>query len=157
MAEPPEDWRALTQTPEDALGVALLMAIFVVMVVSVIFRYGLNDSLIWSEEVARYGLVLMTFIGAATGFRRHSHIAVDLGASIPLALRRLLAACVFIASLAVTGFLAWQAFAITAVLRTSRSAALEIPLAWLYGAVGVALVWATLRLVMTLWRTDIPR
>ena len=41
-------------------------------------RYVLNDSLAWTEEIARYGLMWVVFIGAAMVTRRNTHIAVEL-------------------------------------------------------------------------------
>lgn len=57
---------------------AILLAIVLVLFVAVIFRYALNRPLGWPEEVARLGLVWLTFLGAYLAFRRGAHIHVDL-------------------------------------------------------------------------------
>ena len=51
--------RVLDFPVEDVLGVAALLAAFAVMSVQIFLRYVLNDSLIWSEEAARYLLIAM--------------------------------------------------------------------------------------------------
>lgn len=40
-------------------------------------RYILNDSLAWTEEIARYFLIGVTFFGAIMATRKQSHIAVE--------------------------------------------------------------------------------
>ena len=40
-------------------------------------RYVLNNSLAWTEEIARYLLIALTFIGAAMAVRKGTHIAVE--------------------------------------------------------------------------------
>ncbi len=40
-------------------------------------RYVMNDSAAWTEEVARYVLVAVVFIGAAIGVTKNSQIQVD--------------------------------------------------------------------------------
>src|SRR5262245_66504224 len=57
---------------------AIAMAIIVVvMAVQVFYRYALNDSLIWTEEVSRYLLILMTFLLVGVAFERGELVSVQ--------------------------------------------------------------------------------
>jgi TRAP-type C4-dicarboxylate transport system permease small subunit len=40
-------------------------------------RYVMNDSASWTEEIARYLLIAVVFIGAAIGVAKNNHIQVD--------------------------------------------------------------------------------
>ena len=40
-------------------------------------RYVMNDSAAWTEEIARYLLIAVVFVGAAIGVARNTHIHVD--------------------------------------------------------------------------------
>ena len=40
-------------------------------------RYVLNDSAAWTEEIARYLLISVVFVGAAIGVLKNNHIQVD--------------------------------------------------------------------------------
>lgn len=40
-------------------------------------RYVINDSAAWTEEIARYLLIAVVFVGAAMGVRNNQHIQVD--------------------------------------------------------------------------------
>jgi len=40
-------------------------------------RYILNDSLAWTEEIARFLLIGVTFFGSIMATRKQSHIAVE--------------------------------------------------------------------------------
>ncbi len=47
------------------------------VILQVFFRYILNDSLFWSEELARFLLVWLTFVGATVAYHRNMHPGVD--------------------------------------------------------------------------------
>lgn len=49
----------------------------ILVAVQVFCRYILNSSLFWSEELARYMLVWLSFIGATVAYYRHLHPGVD--------------------------------------------------------------------------------
>jgi TRAP-type C4-dicarboxylate transport system permease small subunit len=56
-------------------GLGFSMAI--VVVGQVFFRYALNRSLFWSEELARFFLVWLTFMGASVAYHRGVHPGID--------------------------------------------------------------------------------
>ena len=64
--------------PEDWIAFVLFWGLAFIVFLQFFTRYVLNDSLAWTEEIARYGLIWVTFIGAAMVTRRNSHIAVVL-------------------------------------------------------------------------------
>ena len=41
-------------------------------------RYALNNSAAWTEEIARYLLIGVVFVGASIGVAKNNHIQVDL-------------------------------------------------------------------------------
>ncbi len=61
----------------EFLLIGLLAAISLLIFIQVVFRYGFNHSIYWSEEVGRYTLIWITFIGASVGFKKKAHVGVD--------------------------------------------------------------------------------
>jgi tripartite ATP-independent transporter DctM subunit len=59
-----------------AASVLCLSSCCATVLVAVFFRYALNDSLVWSEEVARWFLMGTVFLGAALAYRRGVHIGL---------------------------------------------------------------------------------
>lgn len=56
----------------------LAFATLVIDVSAAIFwRYVLNDSIVWAEELARYLFVWITFIGGGLGVAKNIHVGVD--------------------------------------------------------------------------------
>lgn len=72
-----------------ALGIFWLLGATVLY--QFITRYVLNDSAAWTEEIARYMLVGVVFVGASIGVAKNNHIQVDFFyRHMPLALGRVL-------------------------------------------------------------------
>ena len=57
-------------------GLGLAMALTVAT--QVFYRYVLNQSLFWSEELARFMLVWLTFLGTSVAYKRQAHPGVDI-------------------------------------------------------------------------------
>ena len=60
---------------------AVIAACLIVMVVlvfgNVVLRYGFNSGITISEELSRWLLVWLTFLGAIVAMREHAHLGVD--------------------------------------------------------------------------------
>ena len=61
----------------DAIVFAIFWMLFAIVAWQFFTRYVLNDSAGWTEEIARYLLIGVTFVGAITAMRKRSHIAVE--------------------------------------------------------------------------------
>src|ERR1041384_6167480 len=101
--------------PEDWIAFAIFWSLAFIVFLQFFTRYVLNDSLAWTEEIARYGLMWIVFIGGAMVTRRNSHIAVELLANVmkPGRLRSALLALVDFIKLAFIGLLAYVSVTIT--------------------------------------------
>jgi TRAP-type C4-dicarboxylate transport system permease small subunit len=68
-------------------------ALFLVVVLAVIGRYVFGKSLTWTEEVPRYLLIWISFLGAAACVARREHVGFDvLFNALPQRVRRRLGA-----------------------------------------------------------------
>src|SRR6476646_4331201 len=58
--------------------IALCLAVMVVLVFgNVVLRYLFNSGITVSEELSRWLMVWLTFLGAIVALREHSHLGVD--------------------------------------------------------------------------------
>ncbi len=62
---------------DDAIVLVFFWALAVVVFLQFFTRYVLNDSFGWTEEIARYLLIGVTFSGAVMAVRKESQIAVE--------------------------------------------------------------------------------
>jgi TRAP-type C4-dicarboxylate transport system permease small subunit len=59
-------------------AIALCLAVMVVLVFgNVVLRYGFNSGIRISDELSRWLLVWLSFLGAIVAVREHSHLGVD--------------------------------------------------------------------------------
>lgn len=63
--------------PEDSIVFFVFWALFAVVFLQLFARYVLNNSPGWTEEIARYLLIGVTFIGSIMAMRKGTHIAVE--------------------------------------------------------------------------------
>ena len=68
---------ALLDVATEAVTATLLVGTCLVAILQVFFRYVLNNSLPWPEELARWAFVWTVFAGMSLGVHRGTHIRID--------------------------------------------------------------------------------
>ena len=140
--------------PEDWLVFAIFWGLAFIVFLQFFTRYVLNDSLAWTEEIARYGLMWVVFIGGAMVTRRNSHIAVELISNVmkPGPVRSALLAFVDIVKLAFIGLLAWLSITILDRMSIQRMTVIDWPMSYVYGGVALGCFLMLLRQIQGTWR-----
>jgi len=64
-------------TVEAWAALGIFWALGLTVLYQFVTRYVLNDSAAWTEEIARYLLIGVVFIGASIGVAKNNHIQVD--------------------------------------------------------------------------------
>jgi TRAP-type C4-dicarboxylate transport system permease small subunit len=127
----------------DALVFAIFWILFGIVFLQFFTRYVLNNSLGWTEEIARYLLILVTFVGSVTAMRKGSHIAVEaLLVYLPREARHWTLVAVDGLVALFCGAMAWYAYQLGA-LAPGYMVSIDIPKSYLYWAVSAALVGVT--------------
>ena len=104
------------------------LAMTIIVVVQVFARYVLNSSLFWSEELARYCLVWISFLGASVAYHDGLHPGVNLlGSKLSPAMKVFLALVVHLVSLGLFGIMVFHGFKFAFFVRLQITPALSIP------------------------------
>jgi len=132
---------------------ALLALLCLVVLTGVVTRYAFNQPVIWSEEVARYFFIWISFVGAGVGVKHAANFGLNL-VSVRLSARgRWLLDLAVDVTVAVFGFaLMYYGWKIMPLVRMVRGSAVDISMDWIFLAIpvgGLLMVWYSLA---HLWR-----
>lgn len=121
-------------------------------------RYLLSSPLAWTEEIARYLLICVGFMGGMIVMQKQSHIAIEVAHRyVSEGTSRWLRRIVDLVSLALLVTLTITAGLILPLIKVHKMAALPVSLAVVYAVVFMALVVMSAHALMTLirrWRSD---
>ena len=138
-----------------ALGLFWLLALTVFY--QFVTRYVMNDSASWTEEIARYLLIAVVFVGATIGVAKNSQIQVDffyrhMPAAVGLWLSRavdLLRIAFFAAAVVLTGQMMLK------LGSNTRMTIIDAPMNLVYGVVLLgfaAMTFRSLQVALIHWR-----
>lgn len=138
----------------------LLSAILALVVVQIVMRYGFGRSLSWSEEVVRYLLIWLTFIGASVAAREGGLVGLDLldraaervGLSKILNVLISMLGLLFVVAVGYYGTL----LAMSPSVTRQSFATMPVPMVWVYAVVPVSSFLTAVQLIrlMALQITD---
>jgi TRAP-type C4-dicarboxylate transport system permease small subunit len=119
-------------------------------------RYVLDDSAAWTEEIARYLLIVVTFVGMAMGVRKNTHIHVEFvyrwlspGAA------RAMSTLVDVVRIAFFAYGSWLAFELVPRMHNLKMTIVDFPMSYIYGIVAAGFViatWRALQVALRHWK-----
>ncbi|MCD6363789.1 MAG: TRAP transporter small permease [Synergistetes bacterium] len=116
----------------------LLILMVVVVFAQIIFRFFIGSSLSWSEELARYSMIWLSFLGASAGVKRGAHVGVEfLLRSLPEKKRILLTKLILALGLFFFLVVFWKGIFILKIVRYQSSPAMGISMMYPYMAISV--------------------
>ena len=139
-----DEHRAIDFKLVDLPGLIALWGLAVIVFLQFFTRYVLNDSLAWTEEIARYVLILVAFLGAVTVSRKGTHIFLEFFYRyLPPVVGKWLSVAMELLTLLFWGYMAFIGSELAQKTKTKMASA-EIPKSLVYWAVVAGLIFMTL-------------
>ena len=113
--------------------VAILMGLMTIIVfVQVLFRL-FAGSLPWSEELARYMMIYLVYMGASVGVKYGNHIAVEfLSTMLPKKGQEVLQIVVDLLSLVCFAVIIFYGFKVVNITMMQKSPAMQVKMGYIY-------------------------
>jgi TRAP-type C4-dicarboxylate transport system permease small subunit len=141
---------------EDWVTLVLFVGMAGVLFYQVFTRYILDDSAGWTEEIARYFLVAVVFIGASMSVRKNNHIQVDYFFRLmPARMARALSTLVDLVRCAFLGYGTWLTWLLIQRIGHQQMAVIDLPMSIVFGSMlfGFALMfWRSLQVAWRHWK-----
>lgn len=139
----PEDVDLSDIKVADIPGLIVFWGLAIIVFLQFFTRYVLNDSLAWTEEIARYVLILVAFTAATTVTRKGAHIYLEFFYRfIPLKFGKWLSVFVECITTVFYGYMVVLGVELSLKTKTKMASA-EIPKSLVYWAVTACLLAMT--------------
>jgi TRAP-type C4-dicarboxylate transport system permease small subunit len=123
-----------------ALLIVMLAAMATMVFANVALRFLTDHSILWVEEVSRYLMIWLTFLGAGLVLRHGGHIGIDaLQEKFPRRAAHI-RALIFILLLGFFAFMAWIGVRYSALTWSQTTPVLQIPVGFVYLAMPAGFV-----------------
>ena len=134
--------------PEDWLALGLFWLMCAVVFLQFFTRYVLNDSFAWTEEIARYVLIAVIYVGTAMCVRRNRHIHVDfIYRLVPAFAGRVLSTFVDVLRIVFFIYAAGMTWKLMAIVGSDKMTMIKLPMNVIYYFVLGGLAMSAIRSV----------
>lgn len=138
---------------EDWVTLAFFWAMAIIVFLQFFTRYALNDSLAWTEEIARYLLICVGLLGGSMAVRRYSHIHVEfMYLYMPGWLARGLSYLVDVIRIVFFAYATWLCWLVTKIMQTQPMVVIDWPMSIVYGICTLGMALMTFRSIQVAWR-----
>lgn len=123
-------------------GIAFIVLVCITFS-GVIYRYVLNNPIIWMEEVQLICMVLIVYFGISAAVRSGSHVAIDMIVDrLPKGARRIIETVIWGIVVLVLSYLFWQSRKIVLQMAAGNRTTniLEIPYKYVYASVPIGCI-----------------
>lgn len=142
---------------DDKIAIALFWCLALVLTAQVLSRYLLNAPLGWTEEVARYQLILLAFMGASQGFRKHTHISFTyFQLRLPSRLRSFVMRSVLIVNATILLFLIMSCVFVAIKIKNHEMSTLNLSFSYLYSLIAITLFACFFRAAQQAFSSSLP-
>jgi TRAP-type C4-dicarboxylate transport system permease small subunit len=133
---------------EDWVSFGFFWILALVIFYQFFTRYALNDSASWTEEIARYLLICVTWVGAAIATRKNNHVQVDFFYRLlPAPLMRVMSTLVDAVRIAFLGYACVLTVELMRKIGGQPMAIIDWPIGLVYGVVLFGFALMTFRAV----------
>lgn len=145
----------LDENFEKYISISLFSAMIVLCVLQVFFRYVINTSLAWTEELARYCFIASIYFGASYGVRSDEHIRVEvLSSFLPQKAAFICRTIADILWLVFSVYIVYISIGMceTFIMRGQTTPTLHLPTGAVYAIVPVGFTLMSIRVFQKIWR-----
>ncbi|MCM3760943.1 TRAP transporter small permease [Alkalihalobacillus oceani] len=145
--------RLLNRLEEVVIGSAILIVSLLILV-NVVLRYLFGTGINWTEEMVRFLMILVTFVGASICVRQGSHISVDfLFNLLKGKAKKWLTLCIYLICVIFTASMAWYSLEIIQqnMRFIQKAPALQIPMYIPYLILPLGLSLCTIRYIQEIY------
>lgn len=129
--------------------ILLLSAMSAIVFANVTLRYTTNFSIVWAEEVARYIMIWMTFLGAGLALRVGGLVAItNLQDAVGQTPQRALRLVIVVGLLVFFVVMIWVGYGYAMRMRFQMTPATRIPFSMIYAAMPIGFALLSVHLLL---------
>ena len=135
----------------------LVLGVFWLLALDIFYqfftRYVLESSAAWTEEIARYLLIIVTFVGASMAVRRNTHIHVEFVYRwLPPGVGRAMSTCVDVVRVGFLAYATWLSVLLVPKMQNLQMTVVDFPMSYIYGVVTFGFAMMTFRALQVMVR-----